>query len=113
MITYEGVAVGGYELEIDQLRRAATATRSCGDQLGKVDAAAAISAVFPALPGSRSAPPIAKLANSWRGEVTGLSQRFLGHATSLTQSADLYAANESAAAEAFTPVSVDDGRGEF
>lgn len=106
-----GVAVSGYELEIDQLRRAATAARSCGDQLGKVDPAATMKAVSAAISGSRSASPIAALANSWREQVTHLKGGFLGHAMSLTQSADLYAANESVAAEVFTPVFVDDGRG--
>jgi hypothetical protein len=103
--------VSGYGLEIDQLRRAATAARYCGEQLGKLDAAATISAVPVALPGSRSAPPITTLANAWRGELAGLSEGFLGHAARLTKSADLYAANESAAAEVFAPVLVDDGRG--
>lgn len=105
--------MSGYEVEIDQLRGAAAAARSCGDQLGQVDAAASINAVPAALPGSRSGSPITKLANSWQGEVTGLNRGFLGHATSLTQSADLYAANDTAAAEVFAPVNADDdGRGE-
>lgn len=104
--------MSGYELEIDQLRRAADAARSCGDQLGEVDAAATVDAVPAALPGSRSASPITTLANSWREQVSHLGGGFLGHATSVTQSADLYAANDNAAAEVFKPVYVDDGRGE-
>jgi putative heme degradation protein len=108
----EGVAVSGYELEIDQLRQAAAAARSCADQLRQVDAAATIGAVPAALPGARSGSPIATLANSWRQQVTALGGGFLGHATSLTRSADLYAASDTAAAEVFAPAYVDDTRGE-
>lgn len=104
--------MSGYEVEIAQLRQAASAAQSCGDQLGEVDAAATMTGVPGALPGSRSGSPIKKLAGAWRGQVTHLSRRFVSHATSLTQSADRDAANETAAAEVFTPVSVDDTRGE-
>lgn len=93
--------MGGYDLELQQLRRAANAAWSGGDQLGKVDAQGSVSAVPAALPGSRSAGPIARLADSWRQQVVHWSAALLNYASGLAQSADLYAANDAAAAEAF------------
>jgi hypothetical protein len=98
--------VAGFELEIEQIRRAAGAARSGGDQLGTVDAGATMGGVPAALLGSRSGGPIATLADSWRQQVTFWGNGLIDHATNLAASADLYAANESAAAEVFAPVHV-------
>lgn len=96
--------MSGYELEIEQLRRAATAARSGGDQLDKVDASASMSAVPPAMPGSRCAGPLARLADTWRQQVTWWSSSLTSHGKNLAQSADLYAANEATAADVFASV---------
>ena len=98
--------MAGYELEIEQIRRAAAAARSGGDQLGKVDAAATTSGVPAALPGARSGPRITDLAETWQQQATRWSGGLLDHAAHLAASADLYAANEAAATDVFAPVHV-------
>lgn len=95
--------MNGYEVEINQLRRAAAAAQSCADQLAQADVAVTVREVPAALPGSQSGPQLIKLAGLWRATLSDSSRAWHGHSTSLTQSADQYTANDSAAAEVFTP----------
>lgn len=98
--------MSGYELEIEQIRRAAAAARSAGDQLATMEVGCRIGGVYGALWRSRSAEQVHTLEDSWLRRAKEVTDSLIRHATTLTWAAGDYATNEAMAAEAFKPVHV-------
>lgn len=93
--------MGGYEADIEQLRRSAHAATSVGEQASEIDLGAGVNGVATGLAGSKSAAAAVKLADAWQerlGTWAADIHRF-GEAVSAT--ADGYAASDEAAEEAF------------
>jgi hypothetical protein len=94
----------GYAADIAEIRSAASAARSAGEQASAVEVRSAVAGVTTALPGAASGPAIAKWADHFTTvECQSWGSWAMRHADHLTAAADTYAANEQAAAEAFTP----------
>ena len=96
----------GYELEIDQLRRAAVAARSAGEQLATLEVGCRIGGAVGALWGSKSGEQLRMLEDSWVRRGREYSTSLVDHATKLTWAAGDYATDDGKAAEAFKPVHV-------
>jgi hypothetical protein len=89
--------MNGYQVVIEALRRAGRAAESAGEQAGAVNLAGALSGVAGALPGSRSGPAAARLANAWRGRLGSWSAETRRLGQGMVLSADHYAASDQAA----------------
>ncbi|GAB2678594.1 hypothetical protein [Nocardia goodfellowii] len=93
--------VGGFELEIGQLRSAAEAAGSAAGQAGALDPGTGLDAIAAALPGgdaARSGRTLAltfnERAKGWAGEVGYWS-------AAVASAAELYSDNEDLAVKAF------------
>ena len=92
----------GYEVEIAALRTAADAADSAGQQVREVKAGAAVTEVPAARPGSGTTSAITDWAETFDLErLEAWAAAAIEHGRRLTESADLYAENEEAAAAAF------------
>lgn len=98
--------VDGYELEIEQIHRAASAARSAGDQLAAMEVGCRIGGVSGALCRSRSGEQVRILEDSWLRRGREFSSSLVDHGTKLTWAAGDYATNDALAEEAFRPVRV-------
>ncbi len=90
--------MNGYEVVIDQLRKAGSAATSAGEQAAQVDLASAISGVPDALTGGRSAGAATRLGVEWARKITEWGGEVRAIGEEISSSADLYATNEAAAA---------------
>jgi hypothetical protein len=95
--------VGGFEVQIEQLRAAAKAAGSAADQARAVDPGTGLDAIATALPGgvaATRAPTLASTFNQrgegWAGEIDKWSE-------SVTSVAKKYSENEDDAKRAFGP----------
>lgn len=95
--------MAGFEVVIAELRRAGAAAGNAGEQAARVDLGASIAGVSVALPGSRSAQAAAKLADTWRAQITAWSRQARLYGRKMCASADLYAANNEAAERDLAP----------
>jgi len=93
--------VGGFEVQIGQLRNAAKAAGSAADQARPVNPGAALDAIATALPGgaaATSAPVLASTfderAKGWAGEIDRWSE-------SVTSAAQAYSDSDDSAKRAF------------
>jgi hypothetical protein len=102
----EGLLVGGYELEIEQIRRAAGAAQSAGDQLAGLDVGCRIGAGAGFLPGAQSGKQLQLLEDSWLRRAREFSDSLIDHGTKLTWAAGDYITDDAKAAAAFQPVHV-------
>jgi hypothetical protein len=89
--------VAGFDVVIDELRKAGKAAISAGEQAGTVDLGSAVSGVAGALTGSRSAKVVVKTAAAWRTQIKNWSSEAGSHGRLLHTAADYYATNEQAA----------------
>lgn len=87
----------GYEVVLGEIRNAAGAAGSAGDQVAAIALSEATAGAGAALPGSRTTDAIARLGTAWDSRTAGWSADARGYATSLTEAADGYEANEAAA----------------
>lgn len=93
----------GYEVEIEELRRAADAVTSAGEQASEVKSSPAVTGVPDAMPGSETSPAITDWADWFdRERLNAWSTAALEHGDRLTESADRYAEDEEAATRAFS-----------
>lgn len=91
----------GYQAKIDDLRRAAKAAGSAGEQVAEVDLAGAIGHAADGMPGARCVRLFATLGNAWRGDIAGWVSQANGYAEALTAAAETYSSNEDAASDDF------------
>jgi len=91
--------MNGYEVVINQLRKAGSAATSAGEQAAQIDLAGAISGVPTGLIGSRSADAAIRLGIEWARTITGWGREACALGDGMSSSADLYATNEAAAEE--------------
>jgi hypothetical protein len=89
--------MSGYDVVIEELRKAGRSAVSAGEQAGTVDLAGTLSGIPSALPGSRSVQAAAGLAKSWQSQIKGWSGETTTLGRNMTAAADHYAANEQAA----------------
>lgn len=93
--------MNGYEADIEQLRRAADAATSVGEQAREIDLGGSVNRVATGLPGSESAVAAAKLAGAWEQRLTTWATDIRGFGDAVSAAASSYAASDEAAAEAF------------
>jgi hypothetical protein len=91
----------GYEVVIEEMRKASAAATDAATQASKVQLGAAIDDVGPAMPGSTSGPAAASLAKVWTDQLKTWSSDTADYGKGLSTAADYYAANEEAAASDF------------
>lgn len=87
----------GFDVVIEELRRAGKAAVSAGEQAHSVDLGSTVAGVPGALPGSVSATSVQKAAHTWSTRIKNWSTRVDTHGRSLATAADNYAANDTAA----------------
>jgi hypothetical protein len=97
------LVVAGYEVVIDELRKAGSAAGGAGEQAARVDLGATIAEVPAALPGSRSVQAVAELVSTWREQVAGWSRQAGAFGRRMSSSADLYSASNEAAERDLAP----------
>jgi len=108
--------VSEFEVVIEEIRKAAQAATSAGEQARRVDLAEALSGVGSgfigpaapaglalALPRSKSAENAPKVCAKLRGDIDKWVAEIYQYAQNLTSSADLYATNEEQARQNLTP----------
>jgi len=93
--------VSGYEVELGQLRDAATAAGSAADQARAVDPGTGLDAIATALPGGDAAKNAPTLASTFNERAKGWSGEIDLWSESVTSSAKAYSANEGDAERAF------------
>ncbi|RKT55822.1 hypothetical protein [Saccharothrix australiensis] len=94
--------MGGYEVDLAGLRKAAAAAASAGEQAGRIGLGDAPRGVPGALPGSEAAATAPKLADAWDRRLAAWSAEVAAFAAGLSASADRYATDEAAAARDFS-----------
>lgn len=92
----------GYRAQIEELRKAAKAARSAGEQASGMDLAAAIDEAGAGMPGARSVQSFATVGEAWRNDIAGWVTQVEGYADALTTAADNYESNESVANHDFS-----------
>lgn len=85
----------GYQVVVEELRRASVAADDMAEIAGRVDFAGTVGRVGQALPGSKSAQSASKVGRSWKNQVSQWSQNAAAYATKLASAADKYTENES------------------
>jgi len=98
--------MSGYELEIEQIRRAGAAAQSAGDQLANLDVGCEIGTGSGALPGATCAGRFRALEDSWLRQGRDFSGSLIGHANNLAGAAADYDAHEDHAKEALDQVHI-------
>jgi hypothetical protein len=98
--------MSGYELEIEQIRRAGAAAQSAGDQLANLDLGCEIGGGYGALPGAKCGEQFRTLEDTWLRHGREFSGSLQSHATNLTWAADDYNVHEDQARQAFEQVHV-------
>lgn len=91
----------GYQAKIDDLRRAAKAAGSAGEQVAEVDLPGAIRNAVDGMPGARCVRSLETLGNAWRGDIAGWVSQAKDYAEALTAAAQTYSSNEDAASDDF------------
>lgn len=89
--------MSGYEVAIEEIRKAAAAVTSAGEQAAGVDVAGALSGVAGALPGSRSAQAATGAAKAWEQQEREWSREAKDYGENLRKTADHYATSDQAA----------------
>lgn len=93
--------MGGYEADIDQLRRSADAATSVGEQAGGIGLGESVSSVATGLPGSESAVVATTLSSAWEERLGTWAADIRRFGESVSAAADGYAASDETAEQAF------------
>jgi orotidine-5'-phosphate decarboxylase len=93
--------VSGFEVQIGQLRTAATAAGSAADQARTVHPGTGLEAIAAALPGGAAASKAPTLASTFNTRATGFADEIDRWSTSVTSAAKAYAGSDDAAKAAF------------
>lgn len=93
--------MSGYEVQLSQLRNAATAAGSAADQARAVDPGTGLEAIATALPGGDAAKNAPTLASTFNERAKGWSGEIDLWSESVTSSVKAYSENEGDAERAF------------
>ncbi|MFD3508840.1 hypothetical protein [Nocardia sp. NPDC058666] len=93
--------MGGFEVEIRQLREAAGAAGSAATQARAVHPGTGLDAIATALPGGDAAKKAPTLSTTFDDRAKDWADEIGRWNTSITSAAKLYSENEAAAKEAF------------
>jgi hypothetical protein len=93
--------VSGFEVQIGQLRTAATAAGSAADQARVVRPGAGLEAIAPALPGGVAASSAPTLASTFNERAKKWADEIDRWSTSVTSAAKSYTDSDESAKQAF------------
>jgi hypothetical protein len=94
-------AVSGFEIQIGQLRNAATAAGSAADQARAVNPGAGLDVIATAMPGGVAASSAPTLASTFNERGKGWADEIDRWSASVTSAAQAYADSDDAAEKAF------------
>jgi hypothetical protein len=93
--------VSGFEVQIDQLRKAAGAAGSAAVQARAVDPGTGLEAIATALPGGGAAQSAPALVSAFNDRARGWAGEIDGWSTSVSAAAKTYSESEDAARKVF------------